>query len=477
MPINFGNVGISGIVCTNASSILADISGVAITNSLGQLVGTISLPRNFTKLKSEGSRIVGFNITGIRDDLLVPFTKSTSGEDLTFNRSDIIDFVSYEPDGLVIESNEYSIDLDSNEPVNFRFYYPFNQNKFTPDRTLIASNISSLLYFLQQQEADPSSKIQNAFNFNINDFISPSGDDISVASGSVTQAIEASKRISVLVQATTSTVQGVSELDCFQALATNVASETTARSGVQTFFEEKSSGIILSTIASASGLASIDELPQEVINQTINLADNINYISNKDIENYDRGNEISSLVLVQNILQQGIDLKDSNTNVASTISQQVETIASGILGENYVIPCDVAISESGVTTTAAPTTTSTTTSTTTNTTSTTTTTTVAPGTTTGFNMSGAGWNTGNGYNLCQAGSYDGVNYYLQTDGPDTRIMFRETYQEQSYTFTYWYINANQSMPGTTYFTAPPSFSVESNSSTPQLNWGDRKSVV
>ena len=171
MPIKFGNVGISGIVCANASSTLSDVSGVAITNSSGQLVGIISLPNNFTKLKSEGSRIAGFTITGIRDDLLIPFNKSTSGEDLTFNRSDVIDFISYEPDGLVIESNEYSIDLDSNEQVNFKFYYPFNQNKFVPDRTLIASNISSLLYFLQQQDADVTTTIQNAFNFNINDFI------------------------------------------------------------------------------------------------------------------------------------------------------------------------------------------------------------------------------------------------------------------------------------------------------------------
>lgn len=354
MPINFGNVGISGIVCTNASSILADVSGVAITNDAGQLVGIISLPRNFTKLKSEGSRIVGFNITGIRDELLLPFTKSTSGEDLIFNRSDIVDFISYEPDGLVIESNEYSIDLDSNEPVNFKFYYPFNQAKFAPDKTLIASNISSLLYFLQQQDADAPTKIQNAFNFNINDFISPSGNDISIASGAANQAIEASKRISVLVQATTTSVQGVSELDCFQALATNVASETTSRSGVQAFFEEKSSGIILATIASVSGLASIEELPQEVINQTINLADNINYISNKDIENYDRGNEISSLVLLQNLLQQGIDLKADNTTVATAINEQVETIASGILGEDYVIPPTTTTTTTTTTTMAEP---------------------------------------------------------------------------------------------------------------------------
>lgn len=364
MPIKFGNVGISGIVCANASSTLSDVSGVAITNSTGQLVGIISLPKNFTKLKSEGSRIAGFSIAGIRDDLLVPFNKSTSGEDLTFNRSDVIDFISYEPDGLVIESNEYSVDIDSNEPVNFKFYYPFNQSKFAPDRTLIASNISSLLYFLQQQDADASSTIQNAFNFNINDFINPSGDDSSVAYSEITQAVEASKRISVLVQATTATIQGVSEADCFQALATNVATETTARSGIQTFFEEKSSGIILSTIASASGLASIEELPQEIITQTINLADNINYISNKDIENYDRGNQISSLVLVQNILQQGIDLKESNTTVASTISQQVETIASGILGENYVQSCDIIISEGGSGTTSTTTSTTTTTTTT-----------------------------------------------------------------------------------------------------------------
>ena len=117
------------------------------------------------------------------------------------------------------------------------------------------------------------------------------------------------------------------------------------------------------------------------------------------------------------------------------------------------------------TTTAAPTTTTTTTTTTTAapTTTTTTTTTAAPGGVTGFTMSGTGWNVSNGFNLCPAGNYDGVSYYLQTDGP-TRIMFREA--------SYWYVDSG-TQPGTANFGAPPIAFVESNASTPPLTgWGN-----
>jgi hypothetical protein len=92
------------------------------------------------------------------------------------------------------------------------------------------------------------------------------------------------------------------------------------------------------------------------------------------------------------------------------------------------------------------------------TTTTTTTTTAAPGVVTGFTMSGTAWNASNGFNLCIAGNYDGVSYYVQADGP-TRVMFREG--------SSWYVAANTD-PGTSYFGGPPDAVANSSSSTPPL---------
>jgi titin len=84
---------------------------------------------------------------------------------------------------------------------------------------------------------------------------------------------------------------------------------------------------------------------------------------------------------------------------------------------------------------------------------------------TGYLADGPEWGPFQGYVLCPAGTYDGVTYYVNSDGPP-RVLFRES--------GYWYLSytGNYPSPGTSGFGGPPDAYVQNNSATPPLSgWG------
>ncbi|NBO99242.1 MAG: hypothetical protein EBU90_03825 [Proteobacteria bacterium] len=244
MTISFGNIGISGIVYAGSGA-LYDVSGVAVTNSSGNLVSIINLPQSFAKMKAQGSRISNFDMYAMKFDVPL-FTKSVSGESIELTRTEIVELRAIEPEYFLLTSNEDTIDLDTGESINFRFCYPFNPEKLYPERISISSSISSAYTFLRTLDEESITKIQNAFGFDINNIITPSGDDNSIADIAIPEAIEINKRLTAVTELTTSVISGVDALDCWPVTAQNILLFCDgARSGIKTFFDENTSGIVI----------------------------------------------------------------------------------------------------------------------------------------------------------------------------------------------------------------------------------------
>ena len=100
------------------------------------IIGTVPLPTpnylpssvSSSLVTLEGSTINNFRFGMIKDGSQIGFTKDVQSSSFSFTQTEIEEIKSLEPDYLFVENNNESFE-DTGQKVNFKFTYPYVENK------------------------------------------------------------------------------------------------------------------------------------------------------------------------------------------------------------------------------------------------------------------------------------------------------------------------------------------------------------
>ena len=256
-----------------------DLTGGAVSSGSSDLI-----------VEAEGSVIVGFSLQAKKENVLTGNVYTTETKQLTLTSENLAAIQSISPNSIVIKSTASSTSEETGESIEFEFEYPYDSGRFASGK-IVANVLSSLKAALAKEGvANVATKIQNAFGFNIDEYIKSSGEDkrAKEATGELSNASEALRRIlgsAIAAQNTT----GATFTEVIDSIAQEIDDETTARPSVEDFFDKKLSKIVEKSLKKGKSLApesSLDAADQAKVD---NLTKNIKTTIDKDIDKTKKG--------------------------------------------------------------------------------------------------------------------------------------------------------------------------------------------
>jgi hypothetical protein len=294
-----------------------------------------------TTINVYGSVIENFTIFPVSSYQKLNYSVVASGSSYTLNKSQIYAMLALSPDGFLIESNQNSIDLDTGQSVSFNFYYPIYIENKRSEGNIVVSMLSSLYYSMVKKNIqDISSKINNSFGVNVSQFIT--GQNDTPPSGLVAETVS---RIQVLSTATQSNISNSNFAYVLDSVSETISSGATASTPNQ-FFSNNATDIVSKIQKKALGLTDNQNIPNPTA--VSNLAQNINLISQNQVDQASSGNIISSIVYSSQILQ-SITTPLTNSISSQEINNTATTLISSILNPASApsAPTNVTVSLSG----------------------------------------------------------------------------------------------------------------------------------
>ena len=294
-----------------------------------------------TTINVYGSVIKNFTIFPVSSFQKLNYSVAVSGSSYTLNKSQIYSILALGADGFLIESNQNSIDLDTGQSINFNFYYPIYIENKRSEGNIVVSMLSSLYYSMVKKNIqDISSKINSSFGINVSQFIT--GQNDTPPSGLVAETVS---RIQVLSTATQSNISNSNFSYVLDSVSETISSGVTASNPTQ-FFSNNATDIVSKIQKKALGLTDNQNIPNPTA--VSNLAQNINLISQNQVDQASSGNIISSIVYSSQILQ-SITTPLTNSISSQEINNTATTLISNILNPASIpyAPTNVTVSLSG----------------------------------------------------------------------------------------------------------------------------------
>lgn len=278
----------------------------------------------------EGSTISNFTFGMVKNNNSIGFSKTVSGSNLILSQNEINQIIQLSPDYFVVNSNNLSIDTETNQPIEFRYTYLYNSNKI--NNRIIFSAISTIYNeIVRLGENNPINRIQNLFGFDLTNYINPNGNDEFTFSNTINNAYETNRKLSSVVLIAKTALE-TTESNVFSSIAKTIIEDNTIRLNPTEFFNQKTNTILVESKKQVLNLNNNQQLTQEQTNEIDIISNNTTSIINKDIEEFSKGNTFSSIVFTKKILENIGSVTENKTttisNIANQIAQESATVVS-----------------------------------------------------------------------------------------------------------------------------------------------------
>jgi hypothetical protein len=236
---------------------------------------------------------------------------NVSGTSSQLAYSDINQILNRQPDAMIAESNDNTIDLDTGLHVDFKFYYPFDliSGKLVIGGSIIFSIVSSIVYSLVEKGNNITSAISKAnsnLGVNFSNYITESYDNY--MEGNEKEALDRLQVVSVI---TKNTIDNSTNEHLFDSFA-DVIDSGASSSDPDQFLSDNFSSVVQKVQKKSLGLSDNQSLPLYETLITENIAQNANQAAQKHITD---AKDISSLVYANNLIENSNVRFDDNTGV------------------------------------------------------------------------------------------------------------------------------------------------------------------
>jgi len=287
-------------------------------------------------IEAFGSSISNFTIFPISNYQKLNYSIVVSGSTYTSNNTQINEILALNPDGFLIESNQNSIDSDTGLSIVFNFYYPISSQNLQSGGNLISSILSSLYYsMIKKNVQNIPSKISSSLGIDITQYVN--GQNDTTPSGLIA---ETASRLQVLSTASQSNISNSTLSSILESVSEVINSGITASTPTQ-FFSNNATDIVSKIQKKALGLTDNQNVPNPTA--VSNLAQNINSISQSQVNQANSGNIVSSIVYSSQILQ---SITAPLTNSIS--SQEISSVAVAVIS-NILNPVSISSAPTNVT--------------------------------------------------------------------------------------------------------------------------------